>query len=558
MKFFSNKLKLILFGLFLYFLLIVIVGIITYNKNIRNNFDNTGHIERATLITKNRQKSDIKIPSKIDTLESFEFEFDIKQYIKMDNLCISTRSNFANFYAYADDKLIFEKKSNINDFIGSGSFHLIFFELPKNLKSPIIKIRIEPLVKDLKDTYLSEILIGEKTDLIMNKLFNEFNTLAFCVIMLINFIIILVVALFNKSFFKQENYGVLHLSILGLFLSVYFFTQTWLVKYLFISSNTLIYLIEFTSLPAIPIPILAFFKYKLDVKYKKIYTYMISLLIANIVIQTLICILRKKEYVQMLTATHILILISMFMIIYTFIHTDKKKYPNKKDTIILLVVAIPTMPILILLYILTGQIYFDKVALIISMAFVVIEMKELFTKYYSYKEDLLQGEKYKLLANTDALTGLKNRLSYNSFLTKFVTTNDIKTAWIVSIDVNGLKKINDAYGHLKGDELLKSFASLLKNEENKKDNITTYRIGGDEFFVLIEASEHFFIEDWIAKLREECLKLEHSEGLITPSFSAGFYYYDYKKDKKEDIEKFYKMADERMYEEKRKYKFNLM
>lgn len=54
---------------------------------------------------------------------------------------------------------------------------------------------------------------------------------------------------------------------------------------------------------------------------------------------------------------------------------------------------------------------------------------------------------------------------------------------MIFIDVNGLKKINDCYGHQAGDEMLIEVAKLLRSVFNK-DNI--YRAGGDEFVIIVE------------------------------------------------------------------------
>ena len=53
----------------------------------------------------------------------------------------------------------------------------------------------------------------------------------------------------------------------------------------------------------------------------------------------------------------------------------------------------------------------------------------------------------------------------------------------ISIDLNGLKRVNDTYGHVAGDELIRAAADCMKNSFNEYGKI--YRIGGDEFAVII-------------------------------------------------------------------------
>lgn len=87
--------------------------------------------------------------------------------------------------------------------------------------------------------------------------------------------------------------------------------------------------------------------------------------------------------------------------------------------------------------------------------------------------DLMKG-----IAFYDKLTNLRNR----SALEIDVKSKDIHELILFFIDVNGLKYINDNYGHTVGDELIKKVANVLKNMFG--DN--AYRLGGDEFAVLID------------------------------------------------------------------------
>ena len=56
---------------------------------------------------------------------------------------------------------------------------------------------------------------------------------------------------------------------------------------------------------------------------------------------------------------------------------------------------------------------------------------------------------------------------------------------VISLDLNGFKKLNDTYGHLAGDDLLKQFAAELRTVFRSHDVIG--RVGGDEFIVLVDS-----------------------------------------------------------------------
>lgn len=81
------------------------------------------------------------------------------------------------------------------------------------------------------------------------------------------------------------------------------------------------------------------------------------------------------------------------------------------------------------------------------------------------------------LSYYDKLTGAKNRNAFNKFLAE---TDEINSLGIVYGDVTGLKKINDTFGHIKGDDLLQTAYKLIEKVFKEFD---IYRIGGDEFLV---------------------------------------------------------------------------
>jgi len=86
------------------------------------------------------------------------------------------------------------------------------------------------------------------------------------------------------------------------------------------------------------------------------------------------------------------------------------------------------------------------------------------------------------LSYFDALTGLKNRRAYESAVLDFDKPENLPIS-IISADVNGLKIINDAFGHNIGDQLLIDVANILKSTFVNPDY--TFRIGGDEFVIIL-------------------------------------------------------------------------
>ena len=115
---------------------------------------------------------------------------------------------------------------------------------------------------------------------------------------------------------------------------------------------------------------------------------------------------------------------------------------------------------------------------------------------------------------------------------------DCPTA-LVFLDINGLKKVNDNDGHLAGDNLIRRAANTLLSVFTEND---IFRVGGDEFVVILRGAEENQIKDYINKLHKKAKKND-------VSFAVGYAMTN----KSEDIEKILKEADTNMYEDKRKF-----
>ena len=106
----------------------------------------------------------------------------------------------------------------------------------------------------------------------------------------------------------------------------------------------------------------------------------------------------------------------------------------------------------------------------------------------SIQEDIMGNkviEKLFELAYTDSMTNVQNRNAYEERLKQLREPDaDISRITVIVIDINGLKKINDSYGHFGGDDAIKTVASALRDTIGEKADI--YRIGGDEFVCISE------------------------------------------------------------------------
>ena len=155
-------------------------------------------------------------------------------------------------------------------------------------------------------------------------------------------------------------------------------------------------------------------------------------------------------------------------------------------------------------------------------------------------------EKEKLLytSNTDALTKCFNRRAYETAIHGL----DLHKEWIyISMDINGLKCVNDSLGHAAGDELICAAADCMKECFQNYGNV--YRIGGDEFVIIMtEKTEEL---QKIIKDFEQKSALWHGELVDSISVSYGYVFSSEKA--WNGIYDIAKAADERMYKSKSCY-----
>ena len=142
----------------------------------------------------------------------------------------------------------------------------------------------------------------------------------------------------------------------------------------------------------------------------------------------------------------------------------------------------------------------------------------------------------------DQLTGLYNRRSFEEELKRMDVSSNLPLT-IVMADVNGLKLINDSFGHDTGDTLLKTVAKVIQKACRSNDVVS--RIGGDEFVLLLPNSTASDAEEIITQIQTACKKEKVAS--VDISISFGF---ETKERQKEDVSVILKKAEDFMYKKK--------
>lgn len=173
-----------------------------------------------------------------------------------------------------------------------------------------------------------------------------------------------------------------------------------------------------------------------------------------------------------------------------------------------------------------------------------------FVNYYmvSFKmKNFLMEKQIERSSFFDDLTGLYNRHAYETDLLIYPSLPPEEDFVYVTMDINGLKKVNDTLGHTAGDEMIVGAAECMKRCIGNYGKM--YRLGGDEFSAIIFTSGMQLTH----ALQDLDLSLLEWEGSIINTISASVGYVTKKEFPNMTVRDMARIADERMYEKKMNY-----
>lgn len=159
-----------------------------------------------------------------------------------------------------------------------------------------------------------------------------------------------------------------------------------------------------------------------------------------------------------------------------------------------------------------------------------------------------QNEKLNTLSQIDELTGIYNRRGFYDAALEILNGSLDRKAIIVFADIDGMKQINDKYGHADGDISIKSTANILAKAVRDDDIVA--RLGGDEFVVMItdtDSANEVHIRNRIQELVEQFNQNSEHEWKL--GLSLGFVSFSSKS--VSDLNSLLKLADEALYNDKR-------
>jgi len=189
------------------------------------------------------------------------------------------------------------------------------------------------------------------------------------------------------------------------------------------------------------------------------------------------------------------------------------------------------------------QIVFTLIVMLVFTAILVIELRMISKK--KLKEEQETSKTFKSMANTDSMTGVRNKHAYSeteNMINRMVKKGELEKLAVVVCDINGLKYVNDTLGHAAGDKLIKDACSMICEYFSHG---SVFRVGGDEFAVILQERGFEMLDETVKAFNTETEKHIGTDEVVV---SIGYSILEKTDSQLRDV---FERADQMMYDRKK-------
>ena len=312
-----------------------------------------------------------------------------------------------------------------------------------------------------------------------------------------------------------------------------------------------LYVIPFFSLSLAPFAFVGYSRYLFQRKDDFIWRMIEIVSIISSVTILLLQVLGRAEFRQSLFLTHITIGFAVVFFIYEIILEAKNFGIHKelKVNLFFILLCLAGVVFDLVAYYVTDGNSHRMVSGILCFVIYVSAMGWLsVSKAKCLMIDGARAKEFERLAYRDPLTDIQNRMAFNQFVQQHNFVLDRLA--VAMFDLNDLKKCNDSLGHEMGDMYIKTVASIL--DEKFRGIGNTYRMGGDEFCVLVPNATEEKMDELLEKVEDELVIRNEEYPEIAMEIASGYAIYEPKYDA--SLADVSRRADALMYAKKFKLK----
>lgn len=397
------------------------------------------------------------------------------------DFCMGFYTSHMNIHVYADGELLYEFSKGESDFGNTPGYGYHLVSQLYQYAGSEVELHIS---SPYGITVFPDVILASAESLFFLQLAE--STIPFA-IAIISFIIgLLILAYGIYTIIKANvNRSFLFLGLFTMTLGLYTINEQTI--FLFITDNHVFssYL-SFVTLMLLPIPFILFLKELYTNKKHIFWHILLTIDFISILAVFALQIFDIKDFKETLIVTHItfaIIIVAIF--VFTIYELVKYKLTTsmKLNIVCIIIIAIFMTADMMLYYISNGisPVFLGNLGFLIYIVVVGCHSIRANTTLIARGR---QAEKYRTLAYRDNLTGIYNRTAHDNDL----ANADIKAhRYIIGMfDLNNLKYYNDHLGHEIGDKYITTCADIIKDAFSNITNDRCYRIGGDEFCVILK------------------------------------------------------------------------
>lgn len=482
--------------------------------------------------------SEKKLPADIKHVFTLELEGIEKTYNQL--MLYSSHQEIA---MYLEDELIYAMSAREMDFSGKTPGHVwnqYAFSEEDNGKQ--LRIEVVPVYSQVVDVE-PVFFFGNKRDIVLDSIWTDLPILVLGVFIIVVGVVYIVFIVFNYKKSDAER-PLLMLGNFAIQVGLWKIADTRVISLLF-PNYPVIAQIPYIALMLMCVSFTLFVKELYSTSKHFIWNVPVIAGFINIVV-TLFCqYMGIADMRQLLPQTHgIIIMMASVTFVMTVYEIKKFGWTGsvKRNVFCLGVCFLGAMLDMIVYYLSNGQ-STNLLGMLGFMIYIVVlgfsSMKEI----KKLMDIGIKAERYEMMAYHDQLTGLYNRTAFAEHTSRDEFT--VEKCIIMVMDLNNLKTCNDKLGHDKGDIYIKECARMI--QECFGDIGRCYRMGGDEFNVLLENGDLYLCKKRLAQLQEMVAKCDKVGG-FRMGIACGYKMYDRLLDY--DIHETARRADKVMYQEK--------
>lgn len=253
-------------------------------------------------------------------------------------------------------------------------------------------------------------------------------------------------------------------------------------------STSLICFVDYNITMLLPAPVAYFSYFSCRSKKAPFMKVLASMVFLNIGLQDLLCYMGISSMYDMLPASYVILSMVILGGLFCLLR-DYKYSPSRLGRLQVITFSLPPAIAVIALplFWMLKKNFFNVLfhagmtlfilLLVFDIIFTIIDSE------YQNSLKLAELKVYQTLSTEDPLTGIGNRRAFDKHLEE-INSKHLTDAVLMFLDLNGLKYTNDKFGHSRGDELILASVACIKEAYQPLGKF--YRIGGDEFAVIIE------------------------------------------------------------------------